>query len=153
MGWILGWILASNSCLTQLKVILGWVELWLSWGFDNIDGPGFDGCDPFCNILNQFQPFSYSLPILNNLNYFHPSSSLKIGNLIPDILLLSGGPLMIKNKKKSSYTVIGLASWTGEDCASKRNPGVFVRVTYFLDWIKQNTRGSNICEAWIFVTP
>ena len=32
----------SFSCLTQLKVMLGCVELWLSWGFDNID---------FINIL------------------------------------------------------------------------------------------------------
>ena len=24
----------SSSCLTQLKVMLGWVELWLSWVFD-----------------------------------------------------------------------------------------------------------------------
>ena len=23
-----------DSCLTQLTVMLGWVELWLSWGFD-----------------------------------------------------------------------------------------------------------------------
>ena len=28
--------LKSFSCLTQLKVMLGWVELWLSWGFDNL---------------------------------------------------------------------------------------------------------------------
>ena len=26
----------SFSCLTQLKVMLGWVELWLSLGFDKI---------------------------------------------------------------------------------------------------------------------
>ena len=31
----------SFSCLTQLKVMLcsGWVELWLSWGFDKIPFP------------------------------------------------------------------------------------------------------------------
>ena len=30
-------ILANSfSCLTQLKVMLGWVELLLSWGFDNL---------------------------------------------------------------------------------------------------------------------
>ena len=40
MGWGvgggLGWCAKSFSCLTQLKVMLGWVELWLSWGFDNL---------------------------------------------------------------------------------------------------------------------
>ena len=33
--WVGGYA-KSFSCLTQLKVMLGWVELWLSWGFDNI---------------------------------------------------------------------------------------------------------------------
>ena len=28
------WYAKSFSCLTQLKVMLGWVELWLSLGFD-----------------------------------------------------------------------------------------------------------------------
>ena len=30
-----GWYAKSFSCLTQLKVMFGQVELWLSWGFDN----------------------------------------------------------------------------------------------------------------------
>ena len=30
-----GWCAKLFSCLTQLKVMLGWVALWLSWGFDN----------------------------------------------------------------------------------------------------------------------
>ena len=34
--WWGGGCAKSFSCLTQLKVMLGWVELWLSWGFDNI---------------------------------------------------------------------------------------------------------------------
>ena len=29
---VVGWYAKSFSCLTQLKVMLGWVELWLSWG-------------------------------------------------------------------------------------------------------------------------
>ena len=35
--WWVGWYAKSFSCLclTQLKVMSGWVELWLSWGFDN----------------------------------------------------------------------------------------------------------------------
>ena len=35
-GVVGGWFAKSFSCLTQLKVMLGWVELWLSWGFDNL---------------------------------------------------------------------------------------------------------------------
>ena len=33
-GWW-WWCAKSFLCLTQLKVMLGWIELWLSWGFDN----------------------------------------------------------------------------------------------------------------------
>ena len=44
LKWIIGTMeekhlkhcLTACCCLTQLKVMLGWVELWLSWGFDNI---------------------------------------------------------------------------------------------------------------------
>ena len=37
MGWWGGVVVCamSFSCLTQLKVMLGLVELGLSWGFDN----------------------------------------------------------------------------------------------------------------------
>ena len=36
VGWG-GWYAKSFSCLTQLKIMLGWVVLWLSWGFDNTE--------------------------------------------------------------------------------------------------------------------
>ena len=45
-------------------------------------------------------------------------------------------------------TLIGIVSW-GKVCTSKMTPGVFVRVTHFLDWIKANTRGSEICQRMI----
>ena len=34
-GMVVGYYAKSFSCLTQLKVMLGWIVLWLSWGFDN----------------------------------------------------------------------------------------------------------------------
>ena len=44
-------------------------------------------------------------------------------------------------------TLIGLVSWgsTLYYCTSQETPGVFVRITKYLSWIKKNTRGSNIC--------
>ena len=36
-----GWCAKSFSCLTQLEVMLGWVELWLTWGFDNFISKNF----------------------------------------------------------------------------------------------------------------
>ena len=63
--------------------------------------------------------------------------------VMSNILLVTGGPLMIKN------TLVGLVSWGWGNCTSKRTPGVFVRVTNFLGWIKANTRGSDVCQTRI----
>jgi len=59
----------------------------------------------------------------------------------------SGGPLMVQ--QGNSNTLIGIVSWAGSDngCSTKKSPAVYVRVTKFLDWIKENTGGSNICES------
>ncbi|KAG7310447.1 hypothetical protein JYU34_003228 [Plutella xylostella] len=43
----------------------------------------------------------------------------------------SGGPLLHEN------VVIGLSSW-GQDCASAEYPGVNVRVSRYIDWIRSN---------------
>ena len=45
----------------------------------------------------------------------------------------SGGPLVYK--RNGVFEVIGLVSW-GIGCAT--NPGVYTRVTHFLDWIAEN---------------
>nr|CAA72623.1 trypsin-like protease [Arenicola marina] len=45
----------------------------------------------------------------------------------------SGGPLVINNS--GSFQIVGLVSW-GIGCATA--PGVYTRVTQFIDWIAQN---------------
>jgi len=59
----------------------------------------------------------------------------------------SGGPLMTTPYGKNSYTLIGVVSFTegNKDCMTQSKPGGFVRITHFLDWIKEKTRGSNTC--------
>ncbi|XP_053680074.1 trypsin-1-like [Anopheles nili] len=46
----------------------------------------------------------------------------------------SGGPL-VQRDDDSSITQVGIVSWGGIPCGGYRNPGVFVRVSYFIDWI------------------
>ncbi|XP_049961970.1 transmembrane protease serine 11D-like [Schistocerca serialis cubense] len=45
-----------------------------------------------------------------------------------------GGPLLVNGQQ------VGISSWNGFDCATSQYPGVFVEVSYYVDWINQNTR-------------
>lgn len=48
----------------------------------------------------------------------------------------SGGPLLCKSVSDSTFYVAGVVSH-GEGCARADEPGVYTRVTLYLDWIKQ----------------
>ncbi|KAK2824054.1 hypothetical protein Q5P01_021229 [Channa striata] len=48
----------------------------------------------------------------------------------------SGGPLTCK--QNTSHVVYGLVSW-GDECGRENKPGVYTRVTQYLDWIKSKT--------------
>ncbi|KAM9810114.1 hyaluronan-binding protein 2 [Syngnathus typhle] len=51
----------------------------------------------------------------------------------------SGGPLTCE--QNSTHFIYGLVSW-GDQCGKKNKPGVYARVTHFLDWIKSKTQAS-----------
>ena len=59
----------------------------------------------------------------------------------------SGGPLVCKCKDATilndEYCLTGVVSG-GEGCALPRYPGIYTRVTYFMNWIKSNMDDSNL---------
>ncbi|XP_026330491.1 transmembrane protease serine 9-like [Hyposmocoma kahamanoa] len=55
----------------------------------------------------------------------------------------SGGPLIIRTESRS-YELIGIVSW-GYGCARKGYPGVYTRVTEYIDWIRENTADACYC--------
>lgn len=46
----------------------------------------------------------------------------------------SGGPL-VQTTDDGSYVQVGTVSWGGIPCGGWKKPGVFVRVSHFIDWI------------------
>lgn len=51
----------------------------------------------------------------------------------------SGGPLTCK--ENNSSVIYGLVSW-GDQCGKQNRPGVYTRVTQFLDWIKSKIQAN-----------
>ncbi|XP_053674102.1 trypsin-like [Anopheles nili] len=56
----------------------------------------------------------------------------------------SGGPLQVLNKKTNHYELVGVVSW-GRACAQKNFPGVYTRVSQYLNWINRNIKDSCVC--------
>ncbi|EZA52935.1 hypothetical protein DMN91_000954 [Ooceraea biroi] len=56
----------------------------------------------------------------------------------------SGGPLITAREDKK-YELIGVVSW-GNGCARRGYPGVYTRVTRYMDWILKNSMDGCFCE-------
>ena len=53
----------------------------------------------------------------------------------------SGGPMVVLAADGQTYLQSGVVSW-GNGCADPGYPGVYSRISYFIDWICENTNGA-----------
>ncbi|CAI9546459.1 unnamed protein product, partial [Staurois parvus] len=54
----------------------------------------------------------------------------------------SGGPLTCQDPSSKQYALYGITSW-GDGCGEKGKPGVYTRVTAFIDWIGSHMKKSS----------
>jgi len=58
----------------------------------------------------------------------------------------SGGPLATQ-RKDGKYELIGIVSW-GNGCSRPNYPGIYTRITRYVDWIRDNSKDGCYCEKW-----
>ena len=64
----------------------------------------------------------------------------------------SGGPVVVRNVDNTEWLLIGITSW-GNGCANAGYPGVYTKLSYYVNWIVTNTGGcvdpnlSQACDA------
>ncbi|KAL7025999.1 hypothetical protein ACKWTF_013735 [Chironomus riparius] len=56
----------------------------------------------------------------------------------------SGGP-MVTEGPTGSMEIIGIVSW-GRGCARKSLPGIYTKITNYLDWIQEHIEGECLCQ-------
>ncbi|XP_075238656.1 trypsin-1-like [Lycorma delicatula] len=57
----------------------------------------------------------------------------------------SGGPLVISTGV-DKYNIVGIVSW-GVGCGRPGYPGVYTRVSRYMDWVQRNMRGTCVCDS------
>jgi hypothetical protein len=62
----------------------------------------------------------------------------------------SGGPLSAPDSATHRHILVGLTSH-GKGCAERNHPGIYAKVSEFLDWITQHTREGCYCNLEIRV--
>lgn len=72
----------------------------------------------------------------------HPYKMLQKKTTTFSDFLDSGGPLQIAIGNECVFSIIGVTSYGSTYCGQKSSPGIYTRVSSYLDWIEVNVWGS-----------
>lgn len=59
----------------------------------------------------------------------------------------SGGPFLIYDSNSDTWNIAGITSY-GEGCAKPRSPGVYTRVSMYIDWIQAHMNEDPSNSSW-----
>lgn len=82
--------------------------------------------------------FAYLVSVKEN---FHNKKCFLINQILQFLFSFfvlqgdSGGPMVVKGNR-GQYMLVGLISW-GMGCALPKQPGVYTRITKFVNWIDE----------------
>ncbi|XP_058060353.1 trypsin-1-like [Anopheles bellator] len=113
-------------------------------GMCTISGWGSTSFSPFPSYPNVLQKTSIPVMDLEECREIYYNNDIADSNLCAGTIEGlssvcsgdSGGPL-VQIEEDGSFVQVGTVSWGGIPCGGFRNPGVFVRVSSFIDWINE----------------
>jgi len=121
------------------------------WGNTSQGGSGSDVLQYIeVPIINPNDPGLGNININNNNEFFAGTVDGGMDSCQGD----SGGPVAVRNIEDTEWLLIGITSW-GYGCAQDGYPGVYTKVSNYLNWINSNTDGcidasiSTACDSSI----
>ncbi|KAG5670022.1 hypothetical protein PVAND_000309 [Polypedilum vanderplanki] len=138
------------ACLAQPNLIVNRKPVASGWGFTEVAGQTADHLQKVdLSIISNNECSRLLGKLFDNPNdYSVESTQICAGDLRGGKDTCqgdSGGPLVIpSNNNKCMYTLIGVTSYGTPFCGAADSPGVYTRVSSYLDWIEPKVWGTTV---------
>ena len=141
-------IICSNQVSADVQDV-GEIVTVTGWGNTSQGGDGSDILQYIeVPIISASNPGLGNISINSNTQFFAGAIDGGMDSCQGD----SGGPVAVRNAEDTDWLLIGITSW-GYGCAQDGYPGVYTKVSNYINWIRINTDGcvdpnsSQACDA------